>query len=137
MIIIDGTDCIFGRLATRIAKKALSGEEVHVINAEKMVIKGNPNAILRRFQARRAITHKANPEHAPKWPKVPHMLVKRMIRGMLPWQTARGRAAYRRITIHTGNPKHLTAVDFPTDKHDGISKGITIYELCKNIGYRK
>ena len=80
MIIIDGTDCIFGRLATKIAKKALQGEEVQLINAEKMVMQGNPKEIAEKYLERRRAKHKGNPENAPKWPRLPHMLVKRMIK---------------------------------------------------------
>jgi large subunit ribosomal protein L13 len=137
MITIDGTDCIFGRLATRIAKKALAGEEMHLINAEKIVILGNKSAILEKYATRRHLVHKGNPELSPKWPNVPHMLVKRMIRGMLPWKTSRGKAAYRRIIVYTGNPKHLTAAGFECDRYDGISKHMTIIEVCKKIGYQE
>lgn len=138
MLIIDGTDYVFGRLATQIAKKALSGEEVHIINAEKLIIKGDKNAIAEKFKERRRQVNKANPEHAAKWPRVPHLLVKRMIRGMLPWKTKRGKEAYKRIIVYSGNPKGLTAsAPIDAEKYDGIAKHITIADLCSRLGYAR
>ena len=136
MVVIDGNDVVFGRTATQIAKKALAGDEIQLINAEKMIINGNPAKIVNRYLERKRVKNKADPEHSPKWPKIPHMLVKRMIRGMLPWKSARGRAAYKRIMVYTGNPKELKAIDFKTKKYDGISPHITVYELCRKMGYR-
>jgi large subunit ribosomal protein L13 len=137
MIVVDGTDVIFGRMASNVAKKAMTGEEVHIINAEKLVLNGNPADIAERFLERRRAKHKGNPEYSPKWPRLPHMLVKRMIRGMLPWRTARGKEAYKKIFIYTGNPKELKAGEFKAKKHDGISPHTTVGEICKKLGYRR
>ncbi len=136
MIVIDGTDVIFGRMATQVAKKALEGEEIHVINAEKLILNGRPSVIIHKFHERRRAKNKADPEKSPKWSKVPHMLIKRMIRGMIPWKTAKGKLAYRRIMVYTGNPKELKASEFKTKKHDGISPHITVHRLCKMMGYQ-
>ncbi len=136
MIVIDGTDVIFGRMASTLAKKAMQGEEIHLINAEKLVLNGRPADITERYLERRRAKNKADPEYSPKWPRIPHMLVKRMIRGMLPWKTARGKTAYKRIFVYTGNPKELKAGEFKAKKHDGISPHITIEGLCKKMGYK-
>ncbi len=136
MVVIDGKGMIFGRLASRVAKAVLTGEEVQLINAEQMLLSGNPKAITAKFRARRAAQHKGTPEHSPKWPKVPHMLVKRMIRGMLPWKSTRGRDAYKRLLVYTGNPKNLSpgaGAKVPELKV-GIRR-MTIGDLCKMIGY--
>lgn len=136
MQIIDGTDMVFGRLASQIAKKLLLGEEVYLINAEKIVIKGDPKQIRERYLEKRGLKNKGTPERSPVWPKVPHMLVKRMIRGMLPRKTKRGLAALRRLMVYTGNPKNLkTSLEIEGADFDGVSRHITIHELCRNIGY--
>jgi len=136
MLIIDGTNMVFGRLASQIAKKLLTGEEVHLINAEKLVIRGNPKQISDRYLVKRGIRNKGTPERSPTWPKVPHLLVKRMIRGMLPRKSSRGKAALGRLRVYTGNPKNfkegprLEGAEF-----DGVSKHITVHDLCRTIGY--
>ncbi len=137
MTVIDGTDVVFGRMASTIAKRAIRGEEVHLINAERIILNGNPAQVIDRYLKRRRTKNKADPERSPKWPKVPHFLVKRMIRGMLPWRTARGKEAYRRIYVYTGNPKELKADEFATKKHDGISPHITVERLCKMLGNQR
>jgi large subunit ribosomal protein L13 len=133
MVVIDGTDLIFGRLATSIAKRLLNGESVQLINAEKLIISGKPSSIIEKYKNRRAAQNKATPEHSPKWPRVPHLLVKRMIRGMLP-RTTRGREALKRLMVYTGNPKKLeNPISFSEIKHDKNKPFITIEELCKRV----
>jgi|WetSurMetagenome_2_1015567.scaffolds.fasta_scaffold210235_3 large subunit ribosomal protein L13 len=136
MQVIDGTNKIFGRLASRLAKKLVTGEEVHLINAEKLVIIGNPKEICQRYLTKRGLKNKGTPERSPVWPRIPHMLVKKMISGMLPHENSRGRAALKRLRVYTGNPKKLeAAVKIEGADFDGLSKHVTINELCKSIGY--
>ena len=135
LMIVDGTNMIFGRLASQIAKKLLLGEEVHLINAEKIVIVGDPAQISQRYLTKRGLRHKGTPERSPVWPKVPHMLVKRMIRGMLPRETSRGKDALGRLRVYTGNPKNLSGpAKVEAAEYDGVSKHITIHQLCRSIG---
>ena len=49
MKIIDGNDAILGRLASFVAKNALEGEEIVVLNCEKVVITGNKKRIKEDF----------------------------------------------------------------------------------------
>jgi large subunit ribosomal protein L13 len=137
MQVIDGTNMVFGRLASRIAKKLIGGEEIHLINAEKLVIMGNPRQISQRYLLKRRVQNKGTPEKSPVWSRVPHMLVKRMVRGMLPSrETLRGREAIKRLRVYTGNPKKLEAgAKIEGADYDGVSRHITIHELCKSIGY--
>ncbi|MBI5227529.1 50S ribosomal protein L13 [Candidatus Micrarchaeota archaeon] len=136
MITVDGTNMIFGRLASQVSKKLMMGEEVQLINCEKIVIKGNPKQIADRYLEKRGIRHKGTPERSPVWSKVPHMLVKRMIRGMLPRESSRGKAALKKLMVYSGNPKNAQAVTLESASFDGVSKHLTIYELCKKIGYQ-
>ena len=136
MHIVDGTDMIFGRLASQVAKKLMRGEEVHLINAEKIVIIGNPKVISQRYLTKRGLRNKGTPERSPVWPKIPHMLVKRMIRGMLPRESSRGKSALKRLRVFTGNPKKLDGnLKLENAVFDKTAKHITINQLCKSIGY--
>jgi large subunit ribosomal protein L13 len=136
MQVLDATNMVFGRTASQIAKRLISGEEVHVINAEKFVIVGNPNQIVEKYAHYRTLKNKADPEKSPKWSKVPHMLVKRMVRGMLPRESSRGKAALGRLMVYTGNPKNMEQnLKLEKASFDGLSKHITVHELCKRLGY--
>jgi large subunit ribosomal protein L13 len=136
MQVIDAKDTIFGRAASQIAKKLINGEEIQIINAEKFVIVGNPEQIVQRYLTKRGLKHKGNPELSPKWPKVPHMLVKKMVSGMLPRKSSRGKDALERLMVYTGNPKNIDEnLKLEKVSFDGLSKHITLHDLCKRIGY--
>ncbi|MBD3210221.1 50S ribosomal protein L13 [Candidatus Micrarchaeota archaeon] len=136
MIVIDGSGLLLGRMSSQVAKKLLEGEEIHIINAEKLVMVGNPAQIKKRYLHKRSLKNKASPERSPKWSKIPHLLVKKMISGMLPKKCARGKAALKKLRVHTGNPKKMEQ-NHKIEKasFDGLSKHIVIGDLCKGIGY--
>ena len=46
MKVYNGDGIILGRLATRVAKDVLLGEEVKVVNCEKIIVSGNKTAVL-------------------------------------------------------------------------------------------
>lgn len=136
MVVIDGNGMVFGRLASQIAKTILKGEEVHLLNSEQMLISGTPSVLTEKMLMKRRLQNKGDPEKSPKWSKVPHMLVKRMIRGMLPYKSSRGREAYKRLMVYTGNPKNLASEERFEKK--GVKKGMRsmkILDLCKMMGY--
>ena len=60
------------------------------------------------------------------------MLVKRMIRGMLPYKTARGRAAYKRLKVYNGDPG-LKGEVLRIDPPKAVKKYMYIGDLCKYI----
>ncbi|MBI2079542.1 50S ribosomal protein L13 [Candidatus Micrarchaeota archaeon] len=137
MLVVDGTNHVLGRLGSQIAKKILNGEEVHLINSENIVITGSPQSIIEKYKQRRRIKHKGRPEKSPNWPRVPNMLVRRIIRGMLPWKSATGREAFKKLKTYTGNPgKFESAKEFQVAKFNGNSRFITLGELCRQLGYQ-
>lgn len=134
MAVIDGSGLIFGRLASHIAKRLLNGESIDLVNAEKIVLSGSPAFIIDKFKKRRAAQNKATPEHSPSLSRLPHLLVKRMIRGMLPRDKAHGRAALKRLMVYTGNPKNFAgAVSVSDIGFDKNKPYITIDRLCKLV----
>ena len=134
-IVVDAYGAVFGRLATFIAKEALKGKEVIVINAEKAVLSGEPNYHIAMMEKRRNFKNKADPDESPKWPKVPDRLFKRMLRGMLPWKKDRGRRAFKRIKVFIGNPGYENAVKIE-ESVKNFAKKITIEQLCRRFGWQ-
>ena len=104
-MIIDAKDLIFGRMASVVAKRAILGEEVHIVNAEQAVISGSRDAVLARFMHMRF--GRTTPRKGPFISRRPHLLVRRLIRGMLPYDRHKGKQAYKRIRCHIGVPKEL------------------------------
>lgn len=94
-IYIDATQAQLGRLGSFVVKAALKGDEVFVLNSEKAIISGNKEDILKEITALR--NKGGNSLKGPKIPRPAERLLKRLIRGMLPWDRQRGRDAYKRI----------------------------------------
>lgn len=134
MLVFDGDGAVVGRLAAKVAKHLIKGEEVHVINAEKMMVSGNKSKIVERYRVRRRLKSKQNPEKSPKWPKTPNGLVRRIIRGMLPIKKTSGRNAFKRLRVYTGNPKNFEKAEKVETKE--LVKKITVGELCRELGWK-
>ena len=103
--VIDATGLVLGRMATAVAKRASQGETVHIVNAEKAIITGaSKRAIQERYTFKREV---GTARKGPFFPREPHLIVKRTVRGMLPYQQSAGRAAYKRIKAYIGVPREL------------------------------
>jgi large subunit ribosomal protein L13 len=136
MIVFDAEGAVAGRLASFAVKKALAGEEVVVVNCEKAVITGSPDSIISKYEARRGITQKANPEDAAKWPRRPDLLFKRIVQGMIPKKKARGAAAFKRIKAYVGVPTEFASVQKQKAGMRPVrSKSITLLKICAGLGW--
>jgi large subunit ribosomal protein L13 len=139
MKIVDGENLILGRASANVAKLLMNGEEVAVVNAEKIVVSGNIAYITEKYRKRRDMKSKANPEHSPKWPRRPDLFVRRIVRGMLPFGYPRGRAAFKRLSVYIGVPEGLEGekVKFPgTDAEKLDTKYHTVQLLCSRLGFK-
>jgi len=139
VLVIDANNAVLGRIASRAAKALLDGEEVFIVNAENAVISGYPKSIVERYKARRAVRNKANPEHSPHWPRRPDMLVNRIVRGMLPYDRPRGKAASKRLRVYIGVPDELKEKAQKAENAENEIKThrkfIVIKDLCRELGW--
>ena len=104
MIVVDATNTILGRLATRAAKLALEGESVRITNCEKAYIVGKQGDIVKKYTERMNLGSK--PSKGPFTPKRPDRMVTKTIRGMLP-KNERGRKASSKVKCYIGTPEEL------------------------------
>nr|KJR71438.1 MAG: 50S ribosomal protein L13 [Vulcanisaeta sp. AZ3] len=112
-VVVDASNHIVGRLASIVAKWALEGRRVIIVNAEKAVVTGDFNMVLGWYKTRISewLTH-YNPEKAgPKIPRKPDRILKRVIRGMLPRKSSRGRGAFKRVRVFMGVPPQYVNAD--------------------------
>lgn len=100
-IVYDGAGAVLGRLGSRVAKDLLKGDEVEVINCEKLIVSGDKKLFVERVNVKRRMGSGSSLK-GPKYPRSADRLVKRMIRGMLPWDKAKGRDAYKRLRCYVG-----------------------------------
>jgi len=139
MIIIDAKDKILGRLATQVAKKALLGEFIHIINCEKAVISGKKKRVFAHYKVR---TERGIHTKGPFLPRMPDRFVRRTIRGMLPYKRPRGAEAFKRILCYKGVPQQFKDKDtIKLTGHDVSKlpylKYATVEEVCKFLGAKQ
>lgn len=134
-MLVDGTNSVLGRMATQIAKTLLKGEEVSIVNADKVIITGSPDRIVGEYLKKKTI---GSPQHGPFFPRKPELIVRRTIRGMLPYKTRKGREAFKKLRVYVnipeelageaGKAKPLAAKEIKTDY-------ITIGKLARSLGW--
>ena len=134
MKVVDAEGHVLGRLASVVAKRLLKGEVVRVVNAEKAIILGDPKEIVARYRARRRLNH---PRKGPHYPRMPDGIVKRTVRGMLPYQEPRGRSALKRLRVYIGVPEDLRDAKMET-LDDAIraesEQFITVGDVARDLG---
>jgi large subunit ribosomal protein L13 len=99
-VVVDAGDCIHGRVASKVAQRALDGETVAVVNAENAVITGAADDVMAKYKKRTDV----GSDRGPYYPKRPDRIFKRAIRGMLPHKKPRGREALENVRVYVGNP---------------------------------
>ncbi len=138
MKVYDATNQIVGRFSTVIAKELLRGETIHVVNAEKAVVAGNPK-YTKQFYLKRI--HRGDPVHGPLFPKQPNGILKRTVRGMLPYKKAVGQKAFKRLKVWVSLPdefkKHELIKLKESDASKLRTKSITLGELSLELGGKK
>jgi large subunit ribosomal protein L13 len=112
-MIIDATGLVMGRLASVTAKQLLAGDDIKIVNIEKAIITGRRESIYEEYFAARDRGHK---ERGPYFPRRPEMIMKRTVRGMLPYKLRRGRDALSRLRIYIGIPRDLAGEQFEQPK---------------------
>ena len=137
-MIIDATDLIVGRFATVAAKKAILGEEIHIVNCEKAIITGNRAYLMADYKNKR---EQGNPVTGPFYHRSADKYVRRMIRGMMNHRSPRGKAAFARLKCYVGVPAEFKDKKLETIKEANASKLPTlkymrIGEICKLLGAR-
>ncbi|MDO8528422.1 MAG: 50S ribosomal protein L13 [Nanoarchaeota archaeon] len=131
MKIIDAKDAIMGRLAAYVAKQAMNGEDVVVVNCEQAKITGRRLDIVEDFLSKRKTGGVvAAPTNTSR---VAFKIVKRTIRGMLPdYRMGRGRVAFKKIKCYNGVPKEFESAEKITlIRPDKKGKFIRVSELSK------
>ncbi len=135
-MIIDATDLIMGRIATKAAKSALMGEKVDIVNCESAVISGGKENILAKYKRFRDM---GNPKFGPYMPRMPDRFLRRAIKRMLPYKQPKGKEAFKRIMCYIGVPDEFKDKKLDTVKEANMSKlpnvkYVTLKDVCKFMG---
>merc|ERR1719446_1256649 len=103
-IVIDGRGHLVGRLASKVAKELLRGQRVVVVRCELMNMSGS---LFRKKLEWEEFLNKANntnPRRQFKHYRSPSRMFWRIVRGMLPHKTPKGKAALQHLKVFEGIP---------------------------------
>ena len=117
MKIINADGLVLGRMASIIAKQLLNGDEIVVVNAEKAIVTGKRKAVFNKYKKMRELSHARK---GPHFPRMPDRILKRTVRGMIPYQTPRGRKAIKNLKVYIGTPS-----EFENKKLQAIEQALT------------
>lgn len=109
--VINAEGLRLGRLASIVAKRSLEGEEIAIVNAESAVISGAKASVYAHYDQKRK---RGSREGGPFFPRRPDHIMKRTIRGMLPYKRERGAEAFRRVKVYVGVPDEFEGVGMET-----------------------
>ena len=141
-IVIDSSGLVAGRVASIVAKRLLRGERVVIVNAEKAIITGKRKRVVEWYMKRVSEwrTHYNPEKKGPKIPRRPDLILKRMVRNMLPYKKPKGRAALKRLKVYMGVPREVAGLPriVPEEAKPQNSKApfITLEELAAAVGGR-
>ncbi|MHA1467799.1 MAG: 50S ribosomal protein L13 [Promethearchaeota archaeon] len=147
-LLFDAKNKILGRFCSQVAKKALLGETIVIINAKDAIISGTKKNIHEKYLAKLNISTATNPLRGPFWPRRPDTFMRNVIKKMLPRKKLRGKIALRRIHVYIEDiPERfkeryqlLTPAEIPNADLSRLSyynKYITLENLCSRIGWKK
>ena len=114
MKVIDGENAVLGRIASYAAKQALLGNNVVVVNCDKIVISGRRARTVADYKITRS--RGGHSQKGPLFPRMPARIVKRTIRGMLSHKEGRGASAFKKIKCYENIPK-----EFSESKREHVS----------------
>jgi len=131
MKIIDGKNAVLGRLASYVAKEALKGEEVAILNCGQIIITGSKKNIKENFENRKKRI--GSGQQGPKVSMTSEKIVKRAIRGMLSnHRKGRGKDALARIKCYAGMPEEFKDKKMIVAGKEKTSKFVQIKEITEH-----
>jgi len=135
-IIINADGLILGRMASTIAKRLLKGEEITIVNSEKAILSGKRKSkVAEAKQFLEVGHHRMGPFHYRR----PDRVVRRTVRGMLPFKQPKGKQAYKRLKVFIGTPDEFkdqkTETIEPAQAKKLTCPFFTVGEFAKEIGW--
>ena len=118
MVVIDADGHVLGRLSSNVAQRIMSGEDVIIVNADKALITGGRATTLSDYKQRK---DRGKIRKGPYYPRRADLILKRAVRGMIPFDKSRGREAYRRLKVFVGVPH-----EYESAKVERIEKAMQV-----------
>ena len=136
--VVNGEGLILGRMCSIVAKRILLGEQIVIVNAEKVMLSGKRKS---KIAEAKEFLDVGAPERGPFHSRRPDRIVRKTVRGMLPWKQPKGKTAYKRLKVYMGVPEEFEGVSMETFADVSASKvngpKFTLGELAEQIGWNK
>jgi large subunit ribosomal protein L13 len=136
--VFDAKGLILGRMATQIAKRLLNGDEIVIVNAEKAVISGRKRSKVNEVKE---FLEVGGVGYGPFHNRRPDRIVRKTVRGMLPFRQPKGKQAYKRLKVFIGVPEGMKNQKMETVGDARASKlkcaYFTVGELSREIGWNQ
>ena len=105
VVVIDAKNHLVGRLASIVAKEILNGQRVVCVRCEDLNISGSFYRNKLKFLDKLRKRTNTNPAHGPFHFRAPGRIFYRVVRGMVPHKTHRGKCAMERLKCFEGIPE--------------------------------
>ncbi|UCF45162.1 MAG: 50S ribosomal protein L13 [Candidatus Bathyarchaeota archaeon] len=136
--LVNADGLILGRMASKVAKRLLNGEKVIIVNAEKAVLSGKKKS---KVAEAKEFLEVGAPRKGPFHYRRPDRILRKTVRGMLPFKQPKGKIAYKKLKVFIGVPEDLKDQQMETLKEAQVSKlkgpYFTLAELAKEIGWNQ
>lgn len=136
--IVNAEGLIVGRMASKVAKSLLNGNKVIILNAEKAIISGKKKS---KIAEAKKFLEVGSPKRGPFHYRRPDRILRKTVRGMLPYRQPKGKCAYKKLRVFLGIPKEFEEKQMITLKEASASKlkgpYLTLGELAKEIGWNE
>jgi len=136
--VINAEGLILGRMASKVAKKLLNGENVIIVNAEKSVLSGKKKS---KVAEAKQFLEVGAPKRGPFHYRRPDRIMRKTVRGMLPIKQPKGKTAYKKLKVFMGVPEDLKDQKMDTFAEAQATKlkgpHLTLAELAKEVGWNQ
>ena len=126
-IIIDATGGVVGRIASFTAKKVLLGNKVIIVNCNEAIVTGPKKAVLEIYTLKR--TYGGTSQKGPYYSRTPDRMLRKAVRGMLPWPKGRAREVYKNVICHPRVPEEYASKEKLTFKKAMRSHFMTLRQI--------
>ncbi|MBY8981537.1 MAG: 50S ribosomal protein L13 [Candidatus Lokiarchaeota archaeon] len=144
-LLLDAKDKILGRFCSQVAKKALLGYNIVIINAKDAIISGNKSSTHQRYLEKLKIRTATNPTRGPFHKRRPDTFMRRVIKQMLPRKKIRGKDTIKKVHVYVGEipyrfkSRYQKLIPENVPKCDKTrlfyyNKFVTLENLCNRIG---
>lgn len=138
LTIVNADGLILGRMASKVAKRLLNGEKVIIVNAEKAVLSGRKKS---KVAEAKEFLEVGAPTRGPFHYRQPDRILRKTVRGMLPFKQPKGKMAYKKLKVFIGVPEDLKGQQMITFEEAQATKlkgaYFTLAELAKEIGWNQ